>query len=92
VGSDVAGSIGVVLGAIDVTPAWWIESAARLDEAGYAGVWCWDHFMVRGGRPKPVLEAWTILSLAAARTTRLALGPFVANVVNRHPAQRRRAG
>lgn len=84
--ASVAGSMGVVLGAIDVPVGWWLESAARLDEAGYAGIWCWDHFMVRGGRSKPVLEAWTTLTLAAARTRRASLGPFVANVMNRHPS------
>ena len=42
--------------------------------------------MVRGGRPKPVLEAWTTLTLAAAATPRVTVGTFVANVMNRHPA------
>ncbi len=78
--------IGVVLGPIAVPLRWWIESARRLDAAGYAGVWCWDHFMVRAGPPKPVLEAWTTLTLAAAATSRVTVGPFVANVMNRHPA------
>jgi len=85
-GSSAARSIGVVLGPIDVPIGWWIESAVRLEAAGYAGVWCWDHFMVRGGRAKPVLEAWTTLALAAAATTTITVGTFVANVMNRHPA------
>jgi alkanesulfonate monooxygenase SsuD/methylene tetrahydromethanopterin reductase-like flavin-dependent oxidoreductase (luciferase family) len=32
------------------------------------------------------VESWTILSLAAAQTTRVTVGPFVLNVMNRHPA------
>jgi alkanesulfonate monooxygenase SsuD/methylene tetrahydromethanopterin reductase-like flavin-dependent oxidoreductase (luciferase family) len=80
-----ANSVGVVLGGIGVTAAWWLEAAERLDTAGYRGIWAWDHFMVRGGRPKPVLEAWTLLAMTAARTRRTTVGPFVANVMNRHP-------
>jgi alkanesulfonate monooxygenase SsuD/methylene tetrahydromethanopterin reductase-like flavin-dependent oxidoreductase (luciferase family) len=34
----------------------------------------------------PVVEAWTILSLAAAQTRRVTVGTFVMNVMNRHPA------
>ncbi|MEO6207775.1 MAG: LLM class flavin-dependent oxidoreductase [Candidatus Limnocylindrales bacterium] len=78
--------IGVCLRAIRAEPAWWLESARRLDEAGYAGLWCWDHFMGRGDKTVPVVEAWTILSMAAAQTSRVTLAPFVLNVMNRHPA------
>jgi alkanesulfonate monooxygenase SsuD/methylene tetrahydromethanopterin reductase-like flavin-dependent oxidoreductase (luciferase family) len=34
----------------------------------------------------PVVEAWTILSMAAAATERVTVAPFVLNVMNRHPA------
>jgi alkanesulfonate monooxygenase SsuD/methylene tetrahydromethanopterin reductase-like flavin-dependent oxidoreductase (luciferase family) len=69
-----------------VTPDWWLESARRLDAAGYAGVWAWDHFVGKGDRTVPVLEAWTILSAAAAVTERVTVGTFVMNVMNRPPA------
>jgi alkanesulfonate monooxygenase SsuD/methylene tetrahydromethanopterin reductase-like flavin-dependent oxidoreductase (luciferase family) len=78
--------IGVCLRSIRAEPVWWLESARRLDEAGYAGLWCWDHFMGRGEPTVPVVEAWTILSLAAAQTTRVTVATFVMNVMNRHPA------
>jgi alkanesulfonate monooxygenase SsuD/methylene tetrahydromethanopterin reductase-like flavin-dependent oxidoreductase (luciferase family) len=58
----------------------------RLEQAGYAGVWCWDHFTTRGPRPNTVLESWTTLSAVAAVTARITIGPLVANVMNRHPA------
>ena len=32
------------------------------------GIWCWDHFMGRGEPTVPVVEGWTILSMAAAAT------------------------
>ncbi len=78
--------IGVALHSIGVEFAWWRESALRLEAAGYAGVWCWDHFISRGVRTDPVLECWTTLSAVAAVTERLTIGPFVLNVMNRHPA------
>ena len=78
--------IGVCLRAIRGEPTWWLESARRLDEAGYAGLWCWDHFMGRGDKTVPVVESWTILSMAAAQTRRATIAPFVLNVMNRHPA------
>lgn len=78
--------IGVCLRAIRAEPRWWLESARRLDEAGYAGVWCWDHFMGRGDRTVPVVESWTALAMAAGATSRVTVGPFVLNVMNRHPA------
>jgi alkanesulfonate monooxygenase SsuD/methylene tetrahydromethanopterin reductase-like flavin-dependent oxidoreductase (luciferase family) len=79
-------TIGVDIRSIRAEPGWWLESAVRLDEAGYAGLWCWDHFMGRGDLTVPVVESWTILSMAAARTRRVTVAPFVANVMNRHPA------
>jgi alkanesulfonate monooxygenase SsuD/methylene tetrahydromethanopterin reductase-like flavin-dependent oxidoreductase (luciferase family) len=78
--------IGVCIRTIRAEPGWWLESARRLDAAGYAGVWAWDHFMGRGDLTVPVVEGWTILSMAAAATDRVTVGPFVANVMNRHPA------
>jgi alkanesulfonate monooxygenase SsuD/methylene tetrahydromethanopterin reductase-like flavin-dependent oxidoreductase (luciferase family) len=78
--------IGVCLRSIRAEPRWWLDSARRLDAAGYAGVWCWDHFVGRGKSTVPVVEGWTILSMAAAVTERATVGPFVLNVMNRHPA------
>jgi alkanesulfonate monooxygenase SsuD/methylene tetrahydromethanopterin reductase-like flavin-dependent oxidoreductase (luciferase family) len=78
--------VGVCIRTIRATAAWWLESARRLDDAGYAGVWAWDHFVGKGDRTVPVVESWTILTAAAATTRRVTVGTFVANVMNRHPA------
>jgi alkanesulfonate monooxygenase SsuD/methylene tetrahydromethanopterin reductase-like flavin-dependent oxidoreductase (luciferase family) len=78
--------IGVTIRSIRAEPGWWLESARRLDAAGYAGIWTWDHFMGQGDTTVPVVEAWTILSMAAASTRRATVGTFVVNVMNRHPA------
>jgi alkanesulfonate monooxygenase SsuD/methylene tetrahydromethanopterin reductase-like flavin-dependent oxidoreductase (luciferase family) len=79
-------TVDVALDTIGVPFEWWLASARRLEAAGYDGVRCWDHFMRRSGRPKSVLECWTTITYVAASTTRLTVGPFVLNVMNRHPA------
>jgi alkanesulfonate monooxygenase SsuD/methylene tetrahydromethanopterin reductase-like flavin-dependent oxidoreductase (luciferase family) len=84
-GSSGRPPIGVSIRTIRAEPRWWLESARRLDEAGYAGVWAWDHFMGRGDLTVPVVEGPTILAMAAGATTRVTVGTFVANVMNRHP-------
>ena len=79
--------IGVDIRSIRAEPRWWLESARRLDAAGYAGLWCWDHFMGRGDLTVPVVEA---LDDPVDGCRRDASGSrsrtFVANVMNRHPA------
>jgi len=78
--------IGITIRTIRAEPGWWLDSARRLDEAGYAGVWAWDHFMGRGDLTVPVVEGWTALAMAAGVTSRVSVGSFVINVMNRHPA------
>jgi G6PDH family F420-dependent oxidoreductase len=78
--------IGVAIGSIGADARWWLESAVRLDAAGYDAVWCWDHFISRGRRTNPVLEQWTTLTGAGAATSRIGVGTFVTNVMSRHPA------
>jgi alkanesulfonate monooxygenase SsuD/methylene tetrahydromethanopterin reductase-like flavin-dependent oxidoreductase (luciferase family) len=78
--------IGVSIRTIRAEPRWWLDSARRLDEAGFAGVWAWDHFMGRGNVTVPVVECWTALAMAAGVTSRVTVGSFVLNVMNRHPA------
>jgi alkanesulfonate monooxygenase SsuD/methylene tetrahydromethanopterin reductase-like flavin-dependent oxidoreductase (luciferase family) len=78
--------IGVTIRTIRAEPTWWLESARRLDAAGYSGVWAWDHFVGQGDPTVPVTECWTILSMTAGATERVTVGPFVVNVMNRHPA------
>lgn len=76
----------VNLRSIGVPFGWWREQALRLEAAGYEGVAAWDHFVSRGVRSDPVLEAWTTLTAVGGATTRLGLMTFVANLTNRHPA------
>jgi alkanesulfonate monooxygenase SsuD/methylene tetrahydromethanopterin reductase-like flavin-dependent oxidoreductase (luciferase family) len=78
--------IGVNLTSIGVSSEWWLESARAAESAGFAGVWSWDHFVSRGRKTDPVLECWTTLTAAAAVTSRIKVGSFINNVMNRHPA------
>jgi G6PDH family F420-dependent oxidoreductase len=78
--------IGVTIGTVGATAEWWLESARRLDDAGYTALWGWDHFVGKGDRTVPVVEITSTLAAAAVATKRAALGTFVLNVMNRHPA------
>jgi alkanesulfonate monooxygenase SsuD/methylene tetrahydromethanopterin reductase-like flavin-dependent oxidoreductase (luciferase family) len=78
--------IGVDLTSIGVPSAWWLLSALRVEAAGFRTIWSWDHFVSRGRLDDPVLECWTLLAAAAARTRELRVGSFVSNIMNRHPA------
>lgn len=79
--------IGLNLTSIGVSSAWWMDSARQAEAAGFAAVWCWDHFVSRGrNKETPVVECWTTLTAAATLTRRVRVGSFVNNVMNRHPA------
>jgi G6PDH family F420-dependent oxidoreductase len=78
--------VGLNLAVIGVTTDWWLDAVRRTEDAGYDAAWIWDHFMGRGRLDLPLLECWSMLAAAATATQRIRLGPFVANVMNRHPA------
>jgi alkanesulfonate monooxygenase SsuD/methylene tetrahydromethanopterin reductase-like flavin-dependent oxidoreductase (luciferase family) len=81
--------IGINLTTMGVSAAWWLESALRMESAGFRTAWAWDHYMtfaVKDRPTTPVLECWTLLAAVGARTATLRVGSFVANAVNHHPA------
>src|SRR5688572_14518965 len=62
-------------------------AALAAEDGGFDGLWTWDHLRdpdADGGPGVP--EAWTVLTAIAEVTRRVALGPLVLNVANRHPA------
>src|SRR5437667_3277452 len=62
-------------------------AAVAAEEAGFDGIWTWDHLREPDGSSggPGVPEAWTALTALAEVTKRVALGPLVLNVANRHP-------
>ncbi len=61
-------------------------AAVAADEAGFDGLWTWDHLRDPDDDDGPgVPEAWTVLTALAEVTRRVMLGPLVLNVANRHP-------
>ena len=61
-------------------------AALAAEEAGFDGVWTWDHLQGGGSAgPMPVPECWTVLSAIAEATSRVTIGSLVLNVFNRHP-------
>ena len=60
-------------------------AALAAEEAGFDGLWTWDHLRDTDGSPVGVPEVWTALSALAEVTRRLTLGPLVLNVGLRHP-------
>ena len=61
------------------------EAAIVAETAGFDGIWTWDHLRDPDGDPAGVPECWTVLTGLAEVTERVALGPLVLNVANRHP-------
>jgi F420-dependent oxidoreductase-like protein len=66
-----------------------VEIASAAEGSGFDSFWVMDHYHQIGhiGPPSdPMLEAYTLLSAVAARTSRVKLGAMVTGVTYRNPA------
>lgn len=66
-----------------------VAIARAAEEAGFDSFWVMDHYhqIPNMGPPsEPMLEAYTVLSGVAARTSRISLGALVTGVTYRNPA------
>jgi alkanesulfonate monooxygenase SsuD/methylene tetrahydromethanopterin reductase-like flavin-dependent oxidoreductase (luciferase family) len=62
-----------------------LDGARAAEDAGFDGVWLYDHLAGSVHRSPRVLECWTTLTAVAAAVPRLTVGPLVLNVANRDP-------
>jgi F420-dependent oxidoreductase-like protein len=64
-----------------------LERVRLAEDAGFEGIWVFDHFKALYADPKgPSLEAWTLLAGLARETSRVRLGTLVTGMTHRHPA------
>jgi len=62
------------------------EVAQHCEKLGYASLWVYDHLSPYWLPSQSSLEAWTLLSAVASRTSRIRIGTLVTNVNFRNPA------
>jgi len=61
------------------------ELACTAEQAGWDGVFLWDHMWRPSDRPQEVADAWICLAAIAARTATIRLGPMVTPLARRRP-------
>jgi alkanesulfonate monooxygenase SsuD/methylene tetrahydromethanopterin reductase-like flavin-dependent oxidoreductase (luciferase family) len=62
-----------------------VELARSAEEAGWDGVFLWDHIMFDKSSGQPVLDPWITLAAIAACTSRIAVGAMVTPLARRRP-------
>ncbi|MGW4401000.1 LLM class flavin-dependent oxidoreductase [Amycolatopsis nivea] len=61
--------------------------AAAAEEAGWDGLFVWDHVVLDKRPGRPFGDPWILLAAAALATSRVRLGPMVTPVARRRPQQ-----
>jgi F420-dependent oxidoreductase-like protein len=64
----------------------WRRIMRAVEALGFESLWLSDHFLSLSTNERESLECWVALTVAAAETTRLRLGPLVSPMTFRHPA------
>jgi alkanesulfonate monooxygenase SsuD/methylene tetrahydromethanopterin reductase-like flavin-dependent oxidoreductase (luciferase family) len=62
-----------------------VEVAVAAEEAGWDGMFLWDHLFRPPGQPVEVADPWISLAAIAATTGRLRIGPLITPLTRRRP-------
>ena len=62
-----------------------VEIAVAAEEAGFNGVFLWDHVYRPESDPKEILDPWVVFGAQALATEQIRLGPMVTPVTRRRP-------
>lgn len=76
----------LVINPTDQNAADVVGAARAAEDAGFDGVWTYDHLSGRVLEGTSTPEIWTMLGAIGAATDRVTVGPLVANATIRHPA------
>jgi alkanesulfonate monooxygenase len=66
-------------------PAALIDYGVRMEALGYESLWVWDHILLGVEPPFPIIEALSLLTAVAARTTTIKLGTGILVLPLRNP-------
>lgn len=65
-----------------------IELGVATEQAGFDGYFLWDHIVFsNSGDGPPIMDPWLVLSVVAARTSRITIGTVVTPLPRRRPWQ-----
>jgi alkanesulfonate monooxygenase SsuD/methylene tetrahydromethanopterin reductase-like flavin-dependent oxidoreductase (luciferase family) len=84
--SDATPKLDLVIHPFDISAQHFVRAAQLAEEAGFDGVWTYDHISAVSFRTTASLDVWSMLAAAAVGTTNIELGPLVINTTVRHPA------
>lgn len=62
-----------------------VEIAVAAEQAGFDGVYLWDHVYRPEADPREILDPWVVMAAQALATERLRLGPMVTPLTRRRP-------
>lgn len=68
-------------------PEVFAEVARRVEEAGWDGLFVWDHVVERKQLRREIADPWILLTAAALATRRIRLGTAITPVARRRPAK-----
>lgn len=68
-------------------PGYLSDLGARVEEAGWDGVFLWDHVHGSPDQPMPIVDPWIVLGAMAATTSRIRLGTSITAVPRRRPQE-----